>query len=67
MPNQPDPNLPPNDPTVAPTTLELLLAEIDAACRLLGLELGRLDSNGSSSSSIRSGLGRAATPSPWPA
>jgi hypothetical protein len=33
----------PNEPSVTPTTLELLLAEIDAACRLVGLELDRLE------------------------
>lgn len=33
----------PDKPSVAPTTLELLLAEIDAACRLIGLELDRLE------------------------
>jgi hypothetical protein len=31
-----------DEPTVAPTTLEPLLAENDAACRLIGLELDRL-------------------------
>jgi hypothetical protein len=43
MPNQPEPNLPPEEPSVQPTTLELLLAEIDAVCRLVGLELDRLE------------------------
>jgi hypothetical protein len=33
----------PDEPAVQPTTLELLLAEIDAACRLIGLELDRLE------------------------
>jgi hypothetical protein len=33
----------PDEPSVAPSTLELLLAEIDAACRLVGLELDRLE------------------------
>lgn len=31
------------DPSVMPTTLDLLLAEIHAACRLVGLELDRLE------------------------
>lgn len=39
MPDHPTPD----EPSVAPTTLEPLLAEIDAACRLVGLELDRLE------------------------
>jgi hypothetical protein len=31
-----------DEPTVAPTTLELLLARIDEHCRLLGLELDQV-------------------------
>ncbi len=31
-----------DEPTVAPTTLELLLSQIDEHCRLLGLELDQV-------------------------
>ena len=31
-----------DEPTVAPTTLELLLSRIDEQCRLLGLELDQV-------------------------
>jgi hypothetical protein len=32
----------PNEPSVQPTTLELLLSRIDGHCRLLGLELDQV-------------------------